>query len=414
MNISRLTTLVLISILLVPFNASAHCNGKHSGDHPHCADSGGDGGSGEYTYSEGVVRTPSGDSNFDYEIVGTPARDTINAGGGRDLIRGGADEDDIQALGADDQIHGEGGNDSIDGGEGDDVVYGDAGSDFLNGGPGTDWLYGGVGDDYLFFSLGSPTALPGQYEAEYYDGGPGDDELHFARDDHDFVNGVTVDLTLGTYEATVRLSSGTLVTANGTLSNIEGSWAPTGDNILLGIDEVLLGVDATRTTFQSQEGDDLIQTFGGDDQIGGGGGNDLIYAGAGNDNISAGDGTDIVYAGTGDDIVSGLSYEGTSVDYFYGEEGCDTFVFNRAFGTATIMDYNYPYNGEFSCDLIHFRYEPYWRADSGDAVISTVGNDIVVDIWIKRGGGVGGTVILKDAILHGVTLEMSDISFEDE
>lgn len=37
MNILRLTTLILIFILLMPFEASAHCAGKHTGDHPHCA-----------------------------------------------------------------------------------------------------------------------------------------------------------------------------------------------------------------------------------------------------------------------------------------------------------------------------------------------------------------------------------------
>jgi len=36
MNVFRSITLVLITILLIPFDASAHCKGKHSGDHPHC------------------------------------------------------------------------------------------------------------------------------------------------------------------------------------------------------------------------------------------------------------------------------------------------------------------------------------------------------------------------------------------
>jgi hypothetical protein len=77
------------------------------------------------------------------------------------------------------------------------------------------------------------------------------------------------------------------------------------------------------------------------------------------------------------------------------------------------MDFGYPYSDP-TCDLIHFRYESFWRAGPEDAEINEVGNDIVVDIWITKGGGVGGTVILKDALLHGVTLDMSDISFEPE
>jgi hypothetical protein len=45
MNILRITILALISIFLIPLDASAHCGGKHSGDHPHCQGDGG-GGSG--------------------------------------------------------------------------------------------------------------------------------------------------------------------------------------------------------------------------------------------------------------------------------------------------------------------------------------------------------------------------------
>ncbi len=41
MNILRLSTLSLITMMLIPIGAYAHCEGKHSGNHPHCRDGGG-------------------------------------------------------------------------------------------------------------------------------------------------------------------------------------------------------------------------------------------------------------------------------------------------------------------------------------------------------------------------------------
>ena len=41
MNILRLSTFLLITMMLVPIDASAHCKGKHTGDHEHCTGGGG-------------------------------------------------------------------------------------------------------------------------------------------------------------------------------------------------------------------------------------------------------------------------------------------------------------------------------------------------------------------------------------
>jgi hypothetical protein len=122
MYIYRLTILTLAAIMLLPSTAYAHCNGKHTGNHPHCTgDGGGDDGSGEYQVSDGVIiNDPSGVSGFDFYIIGTPGQDTITAGSGADLIEGGDERDEIHALGDNDSIYGEGGDDSIDGGDGDD------------------------------------------------------------------------------------------------------------------------------------------------------------------------------------------------------------------------------------------------------------------------------------------------------
>jgi hypothetical protein len=47
MNNVRTLILVLMAVILLPLDASAHCDGiKHTGDHPHCSDGGGDDGGG--------------------------------------------------------------------------------------------------------------------------------------------------------------------------------------------------------------------------------------------------------------------------------------------------------------------------------------------------------------------------------
>jgi len=45
LNILRLSALALITVMMIPNVAYAHCDGvKHAGSHPHCSDGGGDGG----------------------------------------------------------------------------------------------------------------------------------------------------------------------------------------------------------------------------------------------------------------------------------------------------------------------------------------------------------------------------------
>jgi len=300
MNISRLTTLVLISILLIPFNASAHCKGKHTGDHEHCTSGDGGSDSGEYFGSEGVIFDElDGDPNFDYHIIGTPAQDTINAGSGRDLIEGGGDRDDIDALGGDDEIHGQDGDDNIEAGDGDDLVYGDAGNDFLNGGRGTDWLYGGDGNDDLLFSLGASDDGV-NYDLDYFDGNLGNDTFLFIGFDSDWgitpVNQVTVDLALGEYHAEYTAPSGASV-AHGYMYDIESIWASRGNDFLYG--------SATDNNIYGWEGDDVIHGLGGNDFLNGGQGDDKVYGGPGNDWVGGDPGADLVVGGAGNDTVSG-------------------------------------------------------------------------------------------------------------
>ncbi len=168
MNIIRITALVLLSAMLAPLNAIAHCAGKHNGNHAHCT--GGDPPSDEYTSPNNDVQfIPNGAIGFDYHIIGTPDRDDIIAGSGRDLIESGGARDFIWARGNDDEIYGGDGSDILYGEDGDDILFGEADGDTLQGGPGTDYLLGGDGDDVLKFSLGQFNGTA--YEVDIYDGG---------------------------------------------------------------------------------------------------------------------------------------------------------------------------------------------------------------------------------------------------
>ena len=412
MNILRLTTLVLVSILLIPFDASAHCKGKHTGDHPHCAGGGGGGddGSGEYVGSSGVdFITPSDVSSHDYHIVGTSGGDNITAGSGTDLIEGGAGGDEIIALGGGDEIHGGDGDDNIDGGDGEDQLYGGPGEDFLNGGPGTDLLDGGDGNDSLQFSPGA--SLGGtNYESDYIDGGLGYDRMVFGYFDRGDNDQVTVDLELSTYDVTVTMS-GAIVNVQGFLWNIEEVSGTSGN-------DVLLGSDFTDNYFYGGEGDDVIYGLGGNDQLGGGQSNDKVYGGPGNDSVGGGPGADLVVGGDGDDYVSGAErgadvvfddelWGGNEDDLVYG--GVDTFHFHGTFGTDTIMDYQQD-------ETIHLTgyIGGFWRNDMSYSVINInpVGDDIVVSFWLKRGGGNGGTIILTGAEARGIVVGESDFIIE--
>jgi Ca2+-binding RTX toxin-like protein len=374
MNILRLSILSLVISVFMPIDANAHCKGKHTGNHEHClGDGGGGGGSGEYSGSEGVVFiSPSDVGEFDYHIIGTTAQDTINAGSGSDLIEAGDDRDEITALGGNDEIHGQAGHDTIDGGEG------------------TDLLLGGAGDDTLLFSLGGDT----------YDGGAGYDHLRFQT-----AITLTVDIATESYVVTTTNSSGAQVTEFGIWQNIESIGGGPGNDFITG--------DASaRNHIGGGEGDDFIVSGAGDDKLGGGMGHDIIYGGLGDDSISGSSGEDQMFGEGGNDVLEGRDdgWDPEHDDVLSGGDGCDVFIFTGQFGIDTILDFGYPY-AEPACELISLPYRATYNLDFDDLSIDVVGNDIVIDFWITKHGGNGGTIILKDADLNGVVIDESNVTF---
>ena len=88
-------------------------------------------------------------------------------------------------------------------------------------------------------------------------------------------------------------------------------------------------------------------------------------------------------------------------------------MINNDSGTDTIMDFDYP-NNEPACDLILF--QSYDQLSFSNLKITDVGDDIVIDIVRKKGNGKGresivSTIILKDALLNGVTVDESTFRY---
>ena len=420
--------ILLLTLLAMPLASYAHCKGKHADYEPHCGGGGGGPSSlgDDYTATDGVeFNSPSDVGSFDYHIIGTPEEDEIYAGGGKDLIEGGGGTNWIFARGGDDEIHGDSGDGEISGGGGDDLIFGgeaghnisgdegddiifggdgggsiDGGEgadwlvggdsvDYMRGGEGTDLLEGGSDDDRLYWSLGSLLALPDQYELDDYDGGPGRDSLDFSgENDYEIVESVTVDLSLSTYEAMARDPSGTLITVIDKFINIEGARGTSGDDELHG--------DDAGNALSGRGGNDIIYGDGGNDALGTDWpGSSIVYGGSGNDRIAAWGDNDVLFSEAGNDLIEGHAGD----DEMHGGAGCDGFQITGDSGTDTIMDFE-------ACDLIYLKFSSHYRVSFSNVKINDVGDDIIIDIVVKR-GGTGGTIILKDALLNGVTVNES-------
>jgi len=92
MNILRLSTFSLLTMMLIPIGAYAHCEGKHSGNHPHCGDGGG--GGGDPGFPTGMTVQFSGGAFVSVNsTLGVTAEADVKLGGDEPIrmIRPGAD-----------------------------------------------------------------------------------------------------------------------------------------------------------------------------------------------------------------------------------------------------------------------------------------------------------------------------------
>ena len=415
MKMHRVTAVlaVLVSgILVTTLNASAAKPDKCS-PWPACKDENEIGG--DYTATEGVVFNPIGAG---FHAIGTDGNDAIFAGSGDDLIDGNDGNDRLEGRGGNDTINGGQGNDNLDGHDGNDQLFGGPGDDTLRGKTGTDWLDGGDGDDFLYFSLGASLG-GGFYEVDHFDGNLGNDMFTFFQTGDvasvdpvtdDLNASVTADFDLETYTVTGIDGSGVPFSVQGYFWNFEGIFTRDGDDILYGSD---LGDD----DIFSGGGNDIVYGRGGNDSLSGGPDEDVIYGGDGDDSLFGGAGADTLYGGDGRDVLSGWETGGSDLtdDELWGGNGCDIFHFDRSFGTDTIMDYEVHPDVVVDCEQIDLSAysSGFWskEADFSRVSINVVDDDIVVDFRLTRGGGSGGTIIIKNGAVNGIVIDESDFIF---
>ncbi len=240
-------------------------------------------------------------SEFDDEIYGNEAANTINGLGGDDVVHAGGGNDTLSGGDGADQLFGDAGDDTVGGGSGHDHLEGGAGNDQLTGGTGNDQLFGQADDDVLSGGAGNDL-LDGGTGQDQLTGGAGDD-TYLVDDALDEVNemvGEGNDIVRSQVSYTLPQNVETLELIGS--ANINA----TGNNDA----NVLLGNDG-QNQLEGLDGDDTLQGQGGNDTILGGAGNDLLDGGSGVDQLSGGAGDDIFVVDNSQDVVTELAGEGT-------------------------------------------------------------------------------------------------------
>ena len=255
-----------------------------------------DGGDGDDEIFGGAgADTIIGGDGYDF-IMGEDGNDTIAAGNDRDIVLAGlgddvvdagagddlvdvGDGDDVVLLGdGDDLAFGNTGNDILEGQDGEDRLFGEDGNDTLRGGNGRDYLSGGAGIDILSGDAGVDTLLGG-FDDDFLDGGLGNDNLDGGQGDDVLEGGLDDDLLIGGLgddslsggagNDVLIASMGTDTLDGGDGDDIYSINSGDGVNTISaddgGNDRILLNDVASSEITFTEDGDDLLISFGTDE-----------------------------------------------------------------------------------------------------------------------------------------------------
>ena len=310
-------------------------------------------------------------------ILGSSFRDVIEGNTVDNLFFGFDGNDVLRGGSGNDRLDGGRGNDTLDAGEGSDTLLGRSGADVLIGGEGGgDTMLGGDGDDTLRASGDDPVVMRGN---------AGNDAMFFAG-------------ALGNPEVFGGDGNDVAVIVNDAGGNLSGGH---------GDDDLSLFADPARSfgAVQGGPGDDTIRVeleFG---EISGGGGDDTIsgvidvgvFDGkSGNDvlTIVGGGWVPSLLGGEGDDVLINAN-EGFPVsltldggrgnDVLRGGGAEDVFQFSLNDRGADVVE-----NFVAGEDLLQFedaglQFDDFDTNDSasleaGDEAVSSIGNDLVIDV----------------------------------
>jgi Ca2+-binding RTX toxin-like protein len=240
-------------------------------------------------------------------IVGTARSDLIKGTARADVIAGLGGSDVVKGLGGGDRICGGNGSDRLIGGDRGDVLVGEAGNDTLSGGGGNDALFGGAGNDTFSGGLGfdlatyflAPSGVQADLTVGTATGGEGTDTL----------TGIE-DLEGSSFDDTLTGDSGENFFYPGEGNDIVVGGGGTTDLVDFFFSVNGVAVDLTLGTATGEGTDTLTgigQVFGSrhDDTITGDANLNTLFGGPGNDTISGADGDDTLDGGEGTDTLDG-------------------------------------------------------------------------------------------------------------
>ncbi len=300
---------------------------------------------------------PEGISDV-YGLVGNLiiSRDTLIenfiAGSGNDVVLGNDTENLLQGRDGNDELRGYGGNDVLEGG---------AGADRLDGGAGMDWVSYQESDSAVIINLAQGTlrgghaegdviseienvigsaygdVLEGDRGANWFNGGPGNDEVS-GNGGNDVLEGSTGGdrLAGGAGEDTASWAQSTAgVVVRLHSGEIRGGDAE-GDTFtaMVMVEYIDNNGDTQHETVPDIEhllGSAHADTLAGDsrsNRLAGGAGDDRLFGGpgGGNDVLLGGPGADALYGGAGDDVLDG----GPDADTLRGGPGEDTASYEES------------------------------------------------------------------------------------
>ena len=377
---------------------------------------------------------PEGFSNV-YGLTGNLiiARDTLI----ENFIAGSGD-DTVFGNDAANYLKGRDGTDHLQGKDGNDILEGGAGADRLDGGTGMDWisyrgsntavtvnleqgtLTGGHAEGDVIIDIenviGSDygDVLEGDSRANWFDGGPGNDEISGNAGDDVLEGGPGADRLTGgagedtayyaqsTAEVVVRLHSG----------EIRGGDAE-GDTFaaLVTVEYSDSNGDTQQETVPDIEhlrGSAYADTLAGDsraNRLEGGAGDDRLFGGpgGGDDILLGGPGADALYGGFGDDVLEG----GADADTLRGGAGADTASYEQSDAGVEVRLYSgVVRGGDAEGDVLdgieNLTGSAYAdilagdaganRLDGGGGVdwLSYAASDAGVDVRLRNGTGSGG------------------------